>query len=83
MTLFGNKLLLILVLLFLSSFLHGASLTLAFLTFIFPCTFLMKLHGLRLAFSTKVCCWLVIVAGVLGSIAGIESNIAVALGNSK
>ena len=58
------------------------SLTLAFLTFIFPCAFLLKLHGGRggrLGGGTKVCCWFVIIAGVLGSIAGIESNIEVAL----
>ena len=47
------------------------SLTLALLTFIFPCTFLLKMHGPRLDRITKVCCCLVIVAGILGSIAGI------------
>ena len=55
------------------------SLTLAFLTFIFPCAFYLRIHHQRSSVAVKVACVFVIVMGVLGSIAGIASNIALAL----
>ena len=59
------------------------SLTLSFLTFIFPATFYLKLHGAGASLPMKAACSTVVLAGVLGGIAGIASNIALATGGSS
>ena len=57
------------------------SLTLPFLTFIFPALFFLKLH--RSNCFTRLCCCVVIVVGVLGCVAGLASNIHLALQGSE
>lgn len=54
------------------------SITLSFLTFIFPATFYLKLHGGNASVMVRFACIFVICFGVLGGTAGIASNIAIA-----
>ena len=54
------------------------SITLSFLTFIFPATFYLKLHGGGATVLMRAACVFVICFGVLGGVAGIASNIAIA-----
>jgi hypothetical protein len=54
------------------------SITLSFLTFIFPSTFYLKLHGANASVGMKCACGFVIGFGVLGGVAGIASNVALA-----
>jgi len=54
------------------------SITLSFLTFIFPSTFYLKLHGANASCMMRCACRFVICFGVLGGIAGIISNVALA-----
>jgi len=54
------------------------SITLSFLTFIFPATFYLQLKRDRIGPVTTVWAWLVIMVGVLGGIAGVASTIALA-----
>ena len=54
------------------------SFTLAFLTFIFPALFSLKLHGARMGVVKKASCWFVVLTGVLGGLAGIASNLSLA-----
>jgi vesicular inhibitory amino acid transporter len=55
------------------------SLTLAFLTFIFPTVFFMRLHWARITVLGAACCCTIALVGCLGCAAGIASNIALAL----
>jgi len=58
------------------------SITLSFLTFIFPATFYLKLHGAQSTLLMRVACVFVVCFGVLGGIAGIASNIAIVAGKN-
>jgi vesicular inhibitory amino acid transporter len=55
------------------------SLTLPFLTFIFPSVFYMRLHGASLGGGTKLCCCVITVLGVFGCAAGMAANVALAM----
>ena len=54
------------------------SLTLAFLTFIFPTVFFMRLHWAHITVVSAACCCTIALVGCLGCAAGIASNIALA-----
>lgn len=56
------------------------SVTLSFLSFIFPALFLLRLHGAKAPLALKAACVLVIGMGVFGAVAGLASNIALATG---
>ena len=51
------------------------SITLPFLTFIFPGLFYVRLHGSELSITMKFLCWFVIIFGVIGAVLGLFSNI--------
>ena len=55
------------------------SLTLPFLTFIFPATFWYKLHGRRQGMVAALAVGAVTVSGVLGLVAGFTSNLVIAM----
>ena len=54
------------------------SITLSFLTFIFPAAFYLRLHGAGGGTKMRVACYIVVFVGALGGVAGIASNIALA-----
>jgi len=51
------------------------SITLPFLTFIFPGLFFVRLHGTELALSFRFLCYFVVVFGAFGAVLGLFSNI--------
>ena len=51
------------------------SITLPFLTFIFPGLFYIRLHGPELSVTMTFFCWFVVVFGVVGAVLGLFSNI--------
>lgn len=55
------------------------SLTLSFLTFIFPASFYLRIHGREAGIGTKFACVLVAAFGVVGGLAGIYSNVLLAI----
>ena len=57
------------------------SITLSFLTFIFPASFYLRLHGAAGGIEMRVACYIVVFVGILGGVAGIASNIALASAN--
>lgn len=54
------------------------SITLSFLTFIFPATFYLRLKRDQIGNPTILWAWLVVLVGVLGGIAGVASTITLA-----
>ena len=57
------------------------SLTLPFLTFIFPALFYYRLHGRRSGLAMKATLLFVVVAGAVGLVAGLAANVAIAIGH--
>eukprot|EP00750_Incisomonas_marina_P012970 INCI17193.6.p1 GENE.INCI17193.6~~INCI17193.6.p1 ORF type:complete len:518 (-),score=63.53 INCI17193.6:719-2272(-) len=59
------------------------SLTLSFLTFIFPTSFYLRIHGREAGIGTKLACVLVAAFGVIGGVAGIYSNVLLAISGGQ
>ena len=54
------------------------SITLSFLTFIFPAAFFLRLHGDGASVLMRIACVSVVCFGMLGGLAGVFSNVLLA-----